>query len=48
MRSRPPDTVPLAHTDLPKQVGAEGCFTFAMNEGLKGEGERHHGDGVVL
>lgn len=42
-----PDTIPLAHTDLPKQVGAEGCFTFAMNEELK-EGERHHGDGVVL
>lgn len=48
VRSRPPDTIPLAHTNLPKQVGAEGCFTFAMNEGLKGEGERHHGDGVVL
>lgn len=29
-------------------MGAEGCFTFAVNEGLKGEGESYHRDGVVL
>lgn len=48
VHSRPPDTIPLAHTDLPKQKCAEGCFTLAVNEGLKGEGESHYGDGVVL